>query len=119
MSRVQGGVVFSLAISVVVHPSLLTQIVLTSIITPILALLKRDAYLANYTSDLPNRAGTFKPFDSFRDRWFASTSSRNSTGDEETIFSEDPKHPVNPPKSSPPKQLPPHLLSPSYQSTPI
>ncbi|THU86879.1 hypothetical protein K435DRAFT_782714 [Dendrothele bispora CBS 962.96] len=181
---VTGGVVFSLAISVIIHPSLLTRIVLTSIIAPILTLLvclplerfqhpslrlaacsigsfglvlsiallahipawanvwsrywlksslewggskergldagfclfllvgiasdyllrrlfgecpdeKWDTYLANYTSNLPNRAGTFKPFESFWDRWFASKSSRNTTGDEEMIFPEDPKHPVN------------------------
>ncbi|THU86870.1 hypothetical protein K435DRAFT_842743 [Dendrothele bispora CBS 962.96] len=174
---VTGGVMFSLAISVIICPSLLTWIVLPSIITPILNLpiylpldgsnvspfdwllalpahsdlsrswLKlslewegskehgldagfclfpsvgiasddllrrlfgqcpneqRDKYLANYTSNLPDRAGTFKPFEFFWDRWFSSKSScnsRNSTGDKETIFPEEPKHPV---KSSPPKHF--------------
>ncbi|THU88524.1 hypothetical protein K435DRAFT_866196 [Dendrothele bispora CBS 962.96] len=164
---VTGGVVFSLAISVIIHPSLFTQIVLTSVIAPILTHLvclplesaispytslgkclvevlvseaefgvgrkqknvgldagfrlfllvgiaNSDTYLANHTSNLPNRAGMFKSSDSFRDRWFPSKSARNSTNDEAMIFPEDPKHPVNPPKSSPLKQLPPHLLSHSY-----
>ncbi|THU80303.1 hypothetical protein K435DRAFT_874521 [Dendrothele bispora CBS 962.96] len=39
VTGVTGGVVFSLAISVIVHPSLLSQIVLSSIITSILTLL--------------------------------------------------------------------------------
>ncbi|THV00069.1 hypothetical protein K435DRAFT_468382 [Dendrothele bispora CBS 962.96] len=49
-----------------------------------------DAYLANYTLNLPNRAGTFEPFKSFRDQWFASKSSRNSTDGGPMIFPSTP-----------------------------
>ncbi|KAF5331487.1 hypothetical protein D9758_017617 [Tetrapyrgos nigripes] len=54
---------------------------------------KWDTYLANYTSNLPNRAGTFKPFESFWDRWFRSTSENDK---ENILFPEDTDKPKRP-----------------------
>ncbi|KAK7464203.1 hypothetical protein VKT23_006369 [Stygiomarasmius scandens] len=50
----------------------------------------------DYTSNLSNEAGTFKPFESFWDRWFASKGSSKGIGaEQEMIFPDDSKHPLN------------------------
>ena len=47
----------------------------------------------NYTSNLPNRSGTFKPFELFWNRWFASKGSPKGIGaEQEMIFPDDSKH---------------------------
>ncbi|KAF5340491.1 hypothetical protein D9758_014566 [Tetrapyrgos nigripes] len=188
LAGLTGGVAFSLSLCVIIHPSFLTRIVFTCVITPILTVLallplqrfqrpslrmaassigafglvvsiallskipswanvwsrywlkaseewggakerglsagfclfllagvgsdwllsrfvgecpdeKWDTYLANYTSNLPNRAGTFKPFESFWDRWFSSKPKTPLSGDlefdrdKDILFPEDPKSP--------------------------